>query len=133
MAPEIRRIGRKRRNDGGFTLIEVLVALAILGTSLFILLDNHYSSMLLFAQTKETVTLRHLTNRVIGEAEVEVSAGNLTGSGDFGQRFPEYSYSFEAVEPQPENLPRFYEVRVSVQGPSEAKEVSFLLFDGRQV
>lgn len=116
----------------GFTLIEVLAALAILGTGLFILLDSHFTTLNLFVATRETVITRHLVERAIGEAEISVMSGVLTGGDEFGMRYPDFSYTFEAIEPQPEALPKFYEVRVTVEGPEDSEEITFLLFDPRQ-
>lgn len=122
---------RPSKNQG-FTLIEVLAALAILGTGLFILLDSHFAAMNLFDATRQTVILRQLVERAVGEAEIEVMSGNLTGGDDFGKRYPDFRFSFEATEPQPAVLPRFYEVRVNVEGPNDSKEITFLLFDARR-
>jgi len=40
--------------------------------------------------------LRNLTALAMGIAETEVCAGTFTDSQDFGKRYPDFKYSFDA-------------------------------------
>lgn len=90
----------------GFTLIEVLTALALLGLSLFILLNAHLNAMTLQETIYQVATQRQLLESAVGMAEVEVLLGSMSGGDDFGERYPDFSWSFEAT-----NMGDFEEVK----------------------
>lgn len=117
----------------GFTLIEVLVALAILGTGLFVLLEAQYASLTLFDQAQEEVLMRLFMAQAIGWAEAEVHSGENGGEGDFGDRYPGFGYSYVASETDKEGMPGLLEVVVRVRGPLDEREMKFFLYDGNQV
>ena len=117
----------------GFTLLEVVVALGILATALVILLESHYGSLRLFDSAQEVAFMDNLLLHALGESEREVLAGNLSGEGDFGRRYPDYSFSFSAQEANVEDLPGLFEITVTVQGASTELEVIHLTFDGNQL
>jgi prepilin-type N-terminal cleavage/methylation domain-containing protein len=114
-------------NNKGFTLVEIIVAIAIIGTALLVLLDSHYAALDLFNNTREEVMMQNFVERAMGEAEVQVLSGQLSGSGDFGKKFPDYSYSFTAQISGEQYIP-IYGLNVSVQGPLETKEVQMLVY-----
>lgn len=117
-----------RKAKNGFTLIEIMVAVAILGTSLLILLQTHHSAMRLFTEAREETLMLQFLERVLGEAEVEVLAGNLSGSGDFGRRYPDYSYSFEASLAGDESTP-LYLIIVNVESPADSRSMEMYVFN----
>jgi len=88
----------KPRGNEGFTLIEIMIALAILGMSLFILLDMHYNAVQVQTRLENEVRVRNLLSLASGISEVEIAAGNLNGSEEFGDRYPGWSYSFDGEE-----------------------------------
>ncbi len=90
------------RQQAGFTLLEIVAALAILGGALLVLMDMHYGSMRLFDGARQAVIMQSLAERALGRAEMEVAAGKLEGSGDFGKRYPDYSYTFQATPITPD-------------------------------
>jgi prepilin-type N-terminal cleavage/methylation domain-containing protein len=137
---------RRLRNSDGFTLIEVLTALAILGVALFALLEAHYAALSLHALTDEEVVYREFVEMTAGRAETSVLQGTLSDSGDFGLRYPDYTWSFEAEEQEPassegtgasfdtsivpEGLIPLYRVTVTVTGPSqEQRSFEFYVFN----
>lgn len=120
--------GRSRRNQQGFTLIEVMFALLILGSGLFVLLEAHYNALHRHVELRDEVLLRRLTQQALGLAEVQVLAGTLEESGDFGPRYPEYTYSFEAAEAGSEDHIGLMEVQVRVAGPAGERAMTALIF-----
>jgi len=111
----------------GFTLIEIMAALAILGTALFVLVETHYSAFRLFEESREEVMERQLLERVLHEAEVEVMAGEMSGAGELGARYPGYSYSFDATQVGDERLGLF-EVHASLNTPNGDRELSMYMY-----
>lgn len=118
---------KARRQSRGFTLLEVLIALAILGSALFILLECNYGALRLLDDSRQELRLRNLMSRALSMAEVEVLAGNMTGSGDFGKRFEDYEYSFDA-QTLSEEVPGLYQVMVTVTGPDIDREMEMVVF-----
>lgn len=107
-----------QRHDGGFTLIEVMVALAILGSAMFILLDAHYAAIRLFDTSETEVRDALLLHRAAAMAEVEVSTGSLSGDGEFGDRYEGYAYAYSAELAGDENIP-LYQVLITLTTPNE--------------
>ena len=127
MRPEYLSRGVDGRPADGFTLLEVLIAVAILGSALFILLEAHYVALRANTELRDEVTLRNLTALALGIAETEVCAGNFLDSQDFGERYPDFKYSFDA-QAVGEEYPALYDVLVTVEGPNVKREVrAFLL------
>lgn len=115
-------------NDAGFTLIEIMIALAILGTSLFILLDMHYNAVHVQNRLEKEVAVRNLLSLAVGMSEVEIAAGTLKDAQEFGDRYPGWRYTFDAqpvgddasksarVSAAP-SFPGLYDVLVTVEDP----------------
>ena len=107
-----------RSTRAGFTLLEVVVALAILGSSMFILLQTHLNALNAHDRQKTKVTMNHLTVLALGRAELEIASGTFDGSDDFGDRWEGYSYEFDA-QPFGETYPNLYEVTLRIATPDE--------------
>lgn len=113
----------------GFTLIEVLAALAILGVAMFVLLDAHFSALKLHETMDEEVIFRQLSERTASLAELEVRAGNLSGAGDFGTRHPGLAWSYEALPSGSDDTILLYEVNVTITAPEEDRQLKFFVYD----
>jgi prepilin-type N-terminal cleavage/methylation domain-containing protein len=85
-----------RYRTEGFTLIEVMAALAVLAGSIFVLLACHSSNLDIAIATTEVVAQRGLIEEAIARSEIAIYAGELTGEEEFGPRFEGYSYSYAA-------------------------------------
>lgn len=109
--------------EAGFSLIEIVIALAVLAGALVVLLEAHYGALRLYDDAREQAILRNFLEQAMGRAQVEVLAGNMGGQGKFGKRFEGYSYRFEASQTGQGAVP-LYEVLVQVEGPSNRDPVS---------
>ncbi len=112
----------------GFTLIEVMAALAILGTALFVLLDAHYAALRMSSLMSEEINMRQFVESVASWAEVEVAAGNLSGAGDFGKRNPDYSWEFTATPEGDSEDVLLYSVEAKVSGAGEERVLKFYVY-----
>lgn len=119
--------------DAGFTLIEVLVSLAILGVSMFVLLQTHYNAMSTFADVRDAAELDFLTAEALAAAEVEVLTGETRGEGEFPGTETKLTYTFEATDVDTANLPGLKRVLVTVNRPDKEPHVfEMMVFDGTQ-
>jgi len=118
-----------KRSEGGFTLIEVMVAIALMGVAVYILLNSHMASLWLFDSTENAVRTTRLVEQAIGRAEIEIMAGNLSGNEEFGPRHPEFTYTWDAqLNEFDQNIP-LYDVRVTVQGPNVEEQAMFRFYN----
>ncbi len=122
----------RNNSNGGFTLVEILAALAILGSAVFILLNTHLSALNLYESMNDAVLKRQLLERAVGEAEFGVLTGELTGSGEFKGRYAGYTWSYQGTplggtEEAP--IP-FYQVQATLRIPGEEDEtLNFYVFN----
>ncbi len=129
--PRAHKAGTRPRPGpaAGFTLLEVLAALAILGTALFVLLDAHFSALSLHDRVREEVTARQLMDYAVAQAEVELLQGRLAGDFEFGNRYPDYFWSYEAILDQVDTTVQLFDVIVTVSGPDGDETLDFYSYD----
>ena len=78
----------------GFTLLEVMVALAIIAISLTAVFGSQSQSVGLAGEAKFNTTAPLLAQSKMAEIEIK-KAADLTGdSGDFGEDFPGYVWEY---------------------------------------
>ena len=119
--------------QAGFTLIEIVVALALLGTALVILLENQYSSMRLYDDAQHELEMDRFLRLAAGIAETEVLAGNRSGGDTFSRRYKDFKYKYSATEVDGSRLPGLMEVEVQVIGPDkDTRKVAVLVFNPAQ-
>jgi len=119
------------RRNAGFTLVEVLAAIMILGVGLFILLQSQWGALNIHTMMNEEVTFSQLVDSIAGKAEVGVLTGILSDGGDFGTRYPDYTWNYDAAlrgdSEDPEN--QLYEVIITIQGPETEKSLKFYVYN----
>lgn len=116
-----------RGGQAGFTLIEIMAAVAVLGIAMFVLLDAHYTAMRLYDSVQVESTARQLLESIVQEAEVLVIQGEYSGGGDFGNRYPEFTWTFESERLGQEEI-QLYQVNVTLNGPDEPRSLSFYTY-----
>lgn len=134
-----RRAGAHTPHTGGFTLAEVLVALVILGGGMIVLVNAYHSALRLHMYTADEVDERMLLESAVGRAEMAIAAEELSGGGDFGPRYPDYRWSFEAEERQNVESPyladtQFYSVSATLYVPGGTeRSVTFYTFSNPEM
>ncbi|MDX9972647.1 MAG: prepilin-type N-terminal cleavage/methylation domain-containing protein [FCB group bacterium] len=112
----------------GFTLLEVVIALAILATALLVLLESHFAALSLYDASRQETIERMLLRQAAGMAETDLMAGNASGSGDFGKRYPDYRFSYASTSMGEETTAGLYDVLVTLEGPGEKRELHVLVY-----
>jgi general secretion pathway protein I len=97
----------------GFTLIEVLVALAVLTISLTSVYRLHSQTLVMSGKSRFYSLAPALAQSKLSEMERQGIKESSDGTGDFGQDFPGYDWSvrieevpFELLQNQPYHLVR---------------------------
>lgn len=93
-----------RRADDGFTLLEVMVALAIISLALVTLLGTHLMSLNLAQQNKEQALMAMLAREKMDEIFATDFDSISSASGDFGTEHPEYEWEETVEEADIDNL-----------------------------
>jgi general secretion pathway protein I len=114
----------------GFTLLEVLVAMAVLSVALVGLLGLYNRSLLLTAQAQRLTTATLLAQEVLSRTQLEGINAIQPGAGDFADlhpgRYPEFRW-YRAIQATP--LEDLWEVRVGVAwGEREHEACELTLF-----
>jgi general secretion pathway protein I len=76
----------------GFTLLEVMIALAIIAIALVAALGSQSQSVSLANEAKFTTTVTFLAQRKIAELEALDAEDLISDGGDFGEDFPDYHW-----------------------------------------
>jgi general secretion pathway protein I len=80
--------GARRRAEAAFTLLEVMIALAVLGIALMALLSLHHQDLLSVIRAREMTQAAMLAEQVMSTAEVERFPTVGITSGNFESLFP---------------------------------------------
>ncbi len=97
----------KKRKSFGFTLLEVMVAMAIIAIALTAVLGSQSQSVSLASEAKFNTTAPLLAQSKIAEIEVAEQDDLAGGSGDFGEDFPGYTWELSVEDiafEEPENV-----------------------------
>lgn len=117
-----RRLPPSRRPPGaepGFTLLEVLVALVILGVALTALLSAEAAGVRLRSQSQELTLATFLAQARMTDVELAGFPELGTREGDFGDAYPGYRWELTVSETP---FPRVREVRLVVRWPAGTRE-----------
>jgi len=98
--PDEGRIPNFGYSDIGFTLLEVMIALAVISIGLIALLGSQSQGLSLGNETRFNITAALLAQGKMAEVEAITDPRDLASdSGDFGEDFPDYDWQLtvEAV------------------------------------
>ena len=80
------------KEDGGFTLLEVMVALALIAIALTAVLGSQSQSVSLAGEARFNTTAALLAQTKMAEIELKDPEDLTADSGDFGEDFPGYTW-----------------------------------------
>jgi len=120
---------RRRQEKLGFTLVEIMVALGIVTTALFVLLDAHYTALRLNDSMADEVNMRQFIESAASKAELGVLKNVLEDSGDFGKRYADYTWSYSATQESDDETVMLYSVQVNIKGPAEERGAKFYVYN----
>ncbi len=88
---------KRNRNNEGFTLLEVMVALALLSASLAVLLQGLGIGVAAFDRTRQLTKAQILARRLMTQIELSCHEpeDKKREHGDFGDAYPGYSWIYE--------------------------------------
>ena len=89
-----------------FTLLEVMVAVAILAIALVAILKANVQSLDTLVETRERTTASLLAASKMAEVEAAGAADWSEFQGDFGEDYPGYTWQVETGPTEVENLMR---------------------------
>ena len=122
---------RHARPSGGFTLLEVLVAMAILGVAMLGLMSLHHQSLQSVIRSQETTQAAMLAQAVLTQAELERYPDPGSTRGDFEKFFPSQypNFRWEQVVTESGVFPDVRKVRVAVfYGPGMSRVFTLVEF-----
>jgi type II secretion system protein I len=121
---ELRTQNAERRKAEGFTLLEVLIALAILSITLVALSRAQSQSLSVAGDSRSITTLCLLANAKMAEMEAKAFLGATTESGDFGTDFPDYAWQVKVGD---SGMPNLKKIEVEARDKRKAKGGAYRL------
>jgi general secretion pathway protein I len=111
-------------SDGrGFTLLEVMVSVAILAIALVAILKANVQSLDTLVETRERTTLYLLAARKMAEVEAVGVRDWSEFQGDFGEDYPDFTWRVDTAPTEVDNLARVT-VIVQAREGEDGSEVS---------
>ena len=101
----------KDQNIRGFTLLEVMIAMAILAITLVVVFQSQSQSISMAGRARFETTAALLAQSKMAEIEAANPESVVSDSGDFGDDFPDYSWRVDVTETEIEFLKKI-EVKV---------------------
>ena len=104
-------LNKKDRNTHGFTLLEVMLAMAILAIALVAVFQSQSQSISMTNISRLATTAPLLAQSKMAEIEGMDPKNIGSGSGDFGDNFPDYSWRADVMETE---ISSFKKIEVTV-------------------
>ena len=83
---------------GGFTLLEVMIAMAILAITLVTVYQSQSQSISMASSSRFLTTASLLAQTRMAEIDAADPRGLVSANGDFGEGFPGYAWQLEVGE-----------------------------------
>lgn len=99
------------KKTSGFTLMEVMIAMAILAIALVAIFQMQSQSISMSADSRFMTTAALLAQSKMVEAETDSILTNRRDDGDFGPDYPQYIWHLEVGDTQ---LQQFKRIEVTV-------------------
>jgi general secretion pathway protein I len=115
---------RRRAAEAGFTLLEVMLAMSILAIALVAVFQSQSQSISMMARSRFDTAAPLLAQSKMAELEAIKSADVTSDSGDFGDDYPGYSWSFEIMGTE---IPGVEKVEVAVKNENMKSGNTFTL------
>jgi len=100
-----------RKKINGFTLMEVMIAMAILAIALVAVFQSQSQSISMATDSRFLTTAALLAQSKMAEVEAAPSLDINVKDGDFGQDYPDYSWHLQIDDTQ---LAQFKKIEVTV-------------------
>ncbi len=113
-----------KRDDRGFTLIEVLVSLVVVATALTILSQGFLAGGRASATAQRVTVAAMLADSKMAECEAGIQAVNAAASGTFEPERPDYSWELQSETSTPQEL---LQVTITVTWEERGAKRSFAL------
>jgi len=101
----------KQRKSNGFTLMEVMIAMAILAIALVAVFQLQSQSISMSTDSRFMTTAALLAQSKMVEAEAGATLTNRIEDGDFGADYPQYFWRLEVGDTE---LTQFKKIEVTV-------------------
>ena len=101
----------RRKKNKGFTLIEVMFAMAILAIGLVAIFQSQSQSISMATDSRFMTTASLLAQSKMVEVETRSALSNQSEDGDFGIDYPQYTWHLEISDTQ---LLQFKKIEVTV-------------------
>ena len=95
------------KNNSGFTLLEVMIAMAIIAITLVVVFGSQSQSLSLANEAKFNTIAAFLAQSKMAEIEILNPEDLISDSGDFGEDFPGYIWQLsvgDVMFDRPENV-----------------------------
>jgi len=113
-----------RNQQGGFTLLEVMIAMAILAIALLAVFQMQSQSISMATEARFTTTASLLAQSKMADVESAASLTNRTENGDFGPDYPQYGWNLKVTDTR---ISGFKRVEVTVFNKVLARGGSYSL------
>jgi type II secretion system protein I len=107
----IKDSGTRQKKMAGFTLLEVMVAMAVLAIALVGVYQLQSQSISLATESRFKTSAALLAQSKMADVENVALLSNHTEEGDFGADYPQYSWRLEITATE---LPQFKKIDVTV-------------------
>jgi general secretion pathway protein I len=92
------------RNEAGFTLMEVMIAMVILAIALVTVFQSQSQSISMATRSRFLTVSSLLAQGKAAEIDAIDSKIITSGSGDFGDDFPDYAWSIDVKDTEFDSL-----------------------------